>query len=152
MRSLLSMAASRIRGDCSARLHADIETVVDYGHLHRLRINARFVDAKERAVTPPAEDIAVRGMRAHPALAPLQLRDLRRTCIVQLGRLGLSDAQVAALSGHRLETTKRILETYMPRDTQMAGSAIVARIGDARSGGRWNSNVEDVGTIAPKVS
>lgn len=62
-------------------------------------------------------------------LADLQYRDLRRTCVVRLGRLGLNDAQISAISGHQLESTKRILETYMPRDHAMAASAVVARIG-----------------------
>lgn len=64
----------------------------------------------------------------HTALADLQFRDLRRTCVVRLGRLGLNDAQISAITGHQLETTKRILETYMPRDSQMAASAIVATL------------------------
>lgn len=62
-------------------------------------------------------------------LAELQYRDLRRTCVVRLGRLGLNDAQIAAITGHKLETIKKILEVYMPRDTAMAGSAVVALIG-----------------------
>ena len=65
----------------------------------------------------------------HTAMGELQYRDLRRTCVVRLGRLNLNDGQISAITGHKLETTKRILETYMPRDGHMAGSAIVARIG-----------------------
>lgn len=67
----------------------------------------------------------------HARLADLQYRDLRRTCIVRLGRLGLNDAQISAISGHKLETTKRILEVYLPRDYRMGAGAVIARIGDA---------------------
>jgi len=64
----------------------------------------------------------------HTRLADLQFRDLRRTCVVRLGRRGLNDAQVSAISGHRLETTKRILEVYMPRDYKMGASAAIAML------------------------
>lgn len=51
-------------------------------------------------------------------------RDLRRTAMVVLGRLGMPEAAIASLSGHSIEGTRRILETYMPRDTTMARNAI----------------------------
>lgn len=78
-----------------------------------------------RVFTLVKEDAVAKG-RAQ--LADLQFRDLRRTCVVRLGRLGLNDAQISAISGHQLETTKRILETYMPRDHAMAASAIIATL------------------------
>jgi len=53
-------------------------------------------------------------------LATLQFRDLRRTCVVRLGELGLEDPLIAAITGHKLETIKKILEIYMPRTTKMA--------------------------------
>ena len=61
------------------------------------------------------------------AMATLQFRDLRRTCVVTLNRLGLNDAQISAISGHKLATIKRILEVYCPRDNIMAAGAIIAR-------------------------
>lgn len=68
-------------------------------------------------------------------IAGLQFRDLRRTCIVTLGQLGLNDYQVASITGHSQATIKRILEVYMPRTEAAAASAVVARIGDtARRG------------------
>lgn len=62
-------------------------------------------------------------------LATLQFRDLRRTCVVTLGELGLDDAGISAITGHTLATIKKILEVYMPRTEAMAARAIVARIG-----------------------
>jgi len=62
-------------------------------------------------------------------LAGLQFRDLRRTCVVKLGLLGLNDYQIGAITGHKQETIKRILEVYMPRTEAAAGAAVVARIG-----------------------
>lgn len=53
--------------------------------------------------------------------------DLRRSCVVYLGELGLDDAAIAAITGHSLATVKAILETYMPRTEGMAARAIMAR-------------------------
>ena len=90
----------------------------------------RFTEAKAIAIAPP-KGLAYRGLVAHPALAELQFRDLRRTCVVRLGELGLEDALIAAITGHMLASIKRILETYMPRTNKMAARAVVARIGAA---------------------
>lgn len=62
-------------------------------------------------------------------LETLQFRDLRRTCVVTLGELGMDDAGISAITGHTLATIKKILEVYMPRTEAMAARAIVARIG-----------------------
>lgn len=66
-----------------------------------------------------AADLAAAG------LAGLRFADLRRTSIVRLGEAGCTVAEIAAVSGHTLETTTRILETYLPRGTSMASAAIV---------------------------
>lgn len=57
-------------------------------------------------------------------IAELQYRDFRRTAVVYLGELGIEDHLIAAITGHLLDDTKRILETYMPRTTGMAARAI----------------------------
>lgn len=62
-------------------------------------------------------------------LAELQFRDLRRTCVVRLGWLGLNDYQIGSITGHKQQTIKKILEVYMPRTEAAAATAIVARIG-----------------------
>ena len=43
-----------------------------------------------------------------------------------LGELGLPDQWIAAITGHDLDETREILETYMPRNTAMAGAGIAA--------------------------
>jgi hypothetical protein len=57
-------------------------------------------------------------------LEALQFRDFRRTAVVYLGELGIADHLIAAITGHTLDETKKILETYMPRTTGMAARAI----------------------------
>jgi integrase len=54
----------------------------------------------------------------------LQNRDLRRTAMVRMAEAGATDIQIAAVSGHTIEDTRRILETYLPRTTGMAQAAV----------------------------
>jgi integrase len=54
----------------------------------------------------------------------LQNRDLRRTAMVRMAEAGAADIEIAAVSGHDIEATRRILETYLPRNSAMARAAI----------------------------
>jgi integrase len=54
----------------------------------------------------------------------LQFRDLRRTAMVRMGEAGANAVQISAVSGHSIERTTRILETYIPRNAAMATAAI----------------------------
>jgi hypothetical protein len=57
-------------------------------------------------------------------LERIQFLDLRRTCVVYLGELGLEDHLIAAITGHDIDETRRILKVYMPRTTGRAARAI----------------------------
>ncbi|TVR81928.1 MAG: hypothetical protein EA405_07620 [Rhodospirillales bacterium] len=57
-------------------------------------------------------------------LASLQFLDLRRSAVVRLAEAGCTTAEIAAITGHRLERTMQILETYLPRTLPMAEAAI----------------------------
>ena len=65
-----------------------------------------------------------REIRREIGLSHLQMRDLRRTAMVRMGEAGAEIHQIAAVSGHTIETTKQILETYLPRTVKMARGAI----------------------------
>lgn len=82
----------------------------------------RFADLRKAAV-----ETATKACDAELAaeLVDLQFRDFRRTCIVVLGELGLADQLIAAISGHNLDETKKILEVYMPRTWGMAARAVL---------------------------
>ena len=77
--------------------------------------------AVRRAATPAA-----------PELADLQFMDLRRTAVVWLAEEGVPESGIAAITGHRIEGCRRILETYLPRNTAMAAAAI-ARLAARRA-------------------
>ena len=85
------------------------------------RFQRRLADAKDRAITAAtkADNTALAA-----ELADLEYRDLRRTAVVYMGELGITDQGISSITGHKLETVKSILETYMPRTTAMAATAI----------------------------
>jgi hypothetical protein len=62
------------------------------------------------------------------ALADIEYRDLRRTGMVEHFELGIPDHFIAAVSGHNLERTKKILEVYGPRNTRMASSGVAMAV------------------------
>jgi integrase len=53
-------------------------------------------------------------------LSGVQRRDLRRTAVVLMAEAGLTVGQIAAITGHRIETTAAILNVYLPRRTEVA--------------------------------
>lgn len=59
-----------------------------------------------------------------PSVKTLQFLDLRRTAVVRMGEAGCTEYQIAAVTGHRIDTCRRILETYLPRTDRMAEEAI----------------------------
>lgn len=55
-----------------------------------------------------------------------QRRDLRRTGIVRLAEAGATTPQIAAISGHAIDYCQRIIDTYLPRRTEVALGGIEA--------------------------
>jgi integrase len=53
-----------------------------------------------------------------------QARDLRRTAMVRMAEAGATVPQIASVSGHSIDATQRILETYLPRNRDLAKIAI----------------------------
>lgn len=49
-----------------------------------------------------------------------QRRDIRRTGVVRLGEAGVTTPQIAALSGHKIDYAQKILDTYLPRRSEVA--------------------------------
>jgi integrase len=55
-----------------------------------------------------------------------QRRDLRRTAIVRMAEAGATTPQIAAVSGHSIDTCQKILDVYLPRRSEVALGAITA--------------------------
>ncbi len=54
----------------------------------------------------------------------LQFRDLRRTSMLRFAEAGSTHNQVASVSGHDIETTSKILDTYIPPSEKLAKAAV----------------------------
>jgi hypothetical protein len=72
----------------------------------------------------------IRGLAGLPD--SLRFMDLRRTSVVRLAEAGCSVPEIAAVTGHTIDRTARILEVYLPRTAPMARAA-VARLDQARA-------------------
>ena len=71
----------------------------------------------------------------------LRFMDLRRTAVVRLAEAGCSVPEIAAVTGHTIDRTTRILEVYLPRTAPMARSA-VTRLDEARRRTQPDSKLE----------
>ncbi len=58
--------------------------------------------------------------RAELAARHRQRRDFRRTGIVRLAEAGATTPQIAAISGHSIDYCQKIIDTYLPRRTEVA--------------------------------
>jgi integrase len=72
-------------------------------------------------------------VRNAAGLQNLQMRDLRRTAMVRMAEAGADIHQIAAVSGHNIERTKHILETYLPRTVEMGKAAIAQWEGKSKT-------------------
>ncbi len=69
-----------------------------------------------------------------------QARDLRRTAMLRMAEAGATTPQIASVSGHSIEATQQILETYLPRNRDLAEIAI-ARLADHRKDDKTRTKV-----------
>lgn len=67
---------------------------------------------------------AFRACCTKAGLTHLQARDLRRTAVVRLSEAGASVPEIAALTGHSIQRTQQIIDTYYVRTREMAQNAI----------------------------
>lgn len=84
-----------------------------------------------RLATSHARELFGSGMTKDEVRAELtsqhrQRRDLRRTGIVRLAEAGATTPQIAAISGHSIDYCQRIIDTYLPRRTEVAISGMEA--------------------------
>ena len=79
-----------------------------------------------------------------------QARDLRRTAMLRMAEAGATVPQIASVSGHSIEATQRILETYLPRNRDLAEIAI-ARLADYQSRARIGHQARTESTALDKI-
>jgi len=61
---------------------------------------------------------------AQAGLRGLRFQDLRRTALTRMGEASVTETEMAAVSGHSIERSRQILQTYVVTTTPMADSAI----------------------------
>lgn len=88
----------------------------------KLRQQAK--EAAERQDHASAAEIEALAERLHG----IQFRDLRRSGMCWMRELGISVAGIASISGHSIQQTQKILDTYMPRDTHGAAEAMAMAV------------------------
>lgn len=67
------------------------------------------------------EDVRDRVVRAGGRR--LVLRALRHSCVVQLARAGCELPEIAAITGHTVQTVGKMMSVYLPRDSKVAENA-----------------------------
>lgn len=94
-----------------------------------------FIVISEATGEPYNEDFFRHEMRrvAQAAGLPddLLFMDLRRTTVLELARANNNALQIAQITGHTYKSVQTILETYLPRDSEIAAQAI-AKLEDYR--------------------
>ncbi|MEA3036839.1 MAG: hypothetical protein QOH04_2616 [Sphingomonadales bacterium] len=93
----------------------------------RYRFAKAFADLRLAAIAR-LEAAAIEGDEDAAAtasgMAGLQFRDFRRTAAIVMAERGVSDVNIAAVTGWSLDYTKKIVETYVPRTIGSAARAV----------------------------
>lgn len=115
-----SVARARAAGQLLI-LQDDSRAGIYGGDAGQTRFQRDFAEIREHAALAAA---ARHDHELAAEIRTLQFRDLRRTCVVYLGELGMDAHLIAGVTGHDIDETQRILRTYMPRTTGRAARAI----------------------------
>lgn len=79
---------------------------------------------KQHYFTHKFAEIRAEAAKTMPGVAKLLFMDFRRTAVVRLAEADCNEAEIAAVTGHKIDTCRNILETYLPRTSKMAENAI----------------------------
>ena len=110
-----------VRVPAHANLRAALDVARDDGVV---RIGGPIVNHKGKPFTDDLARKLFNEARGDAELDHLQARDLRRTACVRLAEAGCTPLEIAAISGHSIEKTTQILETYVPRTEAMGRAAM----------------------------
>lgn len=88
-----------------------------------------IVSYRGRAVKYARFNERFRRIAERAGIEGAQARDLRRTAMLRMAEAGATVPQIASVSGHSIEATQQILETYLPRNRELAEIAITRLVG-----------------------
>jgi len=119
----LEITQQKTGREISIPLHAKLKPFFE---LAKMAGHMFIVTSTRRRPVPPVTfGKWFREVRKAAGLEHLQMRDLRRTSVTQLKKLGATDEEVTAISGHSLSSFKtRMADVYTARDSEFADSAI----------------------------
>lgn len=106
----------------SVPCHRDLRAILD--EARKRTMSTMIVSHQGKAFSYGEFNRCWREISEMAELEELQARDLRRTACVRMAEAGATESQIAAVTGHTIETTRQILETYIPRTEEMARGAI----------------------------
>lgn len=92
------------------------------------QVGIRFMLSQETEKARRAFDQAHLIMEAARRLKVVLYRDLRRSGMCWMRDLGVPVPLIAAISGHSIEQTQKILDTYLPRDTRAAAEGMALAV------------------------
>ncbi len=101
-------------------VHRDLKRVLDAVPPGDMML----VSQDGRPVSYTRFSVAWREIAQAAGLENAQPRDLRRTACVMLAKVGATEAQIASVTGHSIETTRQILEHYLPRSVDLSEAAM----------------------------
>lgn len=81
-------------------------------------------EADENGVVPPLEGNAYYTLKPMPGLADFHDQDLRDTAVTWLARAGCELPQIAAITGHSLDSINQVLRHYLGLHPELARTAI----------------------------
>lgn len=131
---ILEMSWNQYNGETISLRQHKTGTLVDVHCHHELR--SALNNAKRRGammlLTESGRPFAAdhfrhewRKVSVAADISSLQFRDLRRTAMVRLAEAGATTIEIAAISGHQIQTTQRILDVYIPRNAAMGKAGII---------------------------
>lgn len=102
--------------------HADLRAELDAAKKTTRHIS--IVSEGLRALSYSRFCVRFRLIADKAGLQKHQARDLRRTAAVRMAEAGANTVQIAAVGGWTIDYTDQILETYLPRNVEMARAGI----------------------------
>lgn len=102
-------------------------------HLDALKKQSTHIvlDASGKPTSDNAFRIRWEKMRSKLGLEGLQFRDLRRTAVVNLAEAGCTVPEIAAITGHKINETQKIIETYWV-PTRLQAQAAITKLDNYR--------------------
>lgn len=116
----------------------------DYREVRELAARMARQEA-ERATAEQRHDDAAELEAIADRLHRSQYRDMRRSGMCWMRDLGVSIALIAAISGHSIEQTQKILDVYLPRDTRAAAEGMAIAVSRQAQRDAEDAAVEEKG-------